>query len=178
MQLSRFMPSPLMIGLLSAAIGLSACQKQSEPEAAPKPATEATQDVPMSAEPAEPADAAIVTPAEGEAANDPNAAEVANDTAATVNTVATQLTYVCTPELKFDAIYNDDADSVSINSDLGNVTLDEAGDHAYEVATALDGAPGLTQWRVADGQRGSGTLRVSKEGDAAVTAYECNSANK
>ena len=186
-KLSRPTTSIWMVGLLSAAMGLSACQKQQDSDAKDATATDSvaqTQEAPpMSAEPAEPSDAAIVTPAEGEVAaypnaTDPNAAQVANDTAATVDTVASKMTYVCTPELKFDAIYNDDADNVSINSSAGNVTLDEAGDNAYEVATGLDGSAGLTQWRVANDQRGSGTLRVSNGGNDKVTAYECTSANK
>lgn len=182
---SRLTTSFWMVSLLSAAMSLSACQKQPDSAAQDTAAdnTAQTQEAPMSAEPAAPSDATIVTPAEGEVAADstaidPTAAQVANDTVATVDTVASQMTYVCTPELKFDAIYNDDADNVSINSSAGNVTLDEAGDNAYEVATGLDGSAGLTQWRVANDQRGSGTLRVSNGGNDKVTAYECTSANK
>lgn len=169
MPLPQSRTSYLMMGLLSAGIGLSACQQQSEPEPTLNEKIEADQDVSMSAEPAEPNDTVVA---------DANAAQVAQDTVATVETPVAQISYVCTPELKVNALYNDDADSVTLTTPQGELTMKAAGDGAFEAATALNGTEGITQWRVAHGQeqRASGVLRTTMDEGDEVTAYECNAA--
>ena len=167
MSLQQSRASLMMMGLLSAVVGLSACQKQSEPEPTLNEKIEADQDIAMSAEPAEPNDPAI---------NDPSAAEVAQDTVANVETPVAEVAYVCNPELKLNALYNDDANSVTLTMPEGEITLQPSGDGAYEAATAIDGKAGITQWRVAHGQeqRASGVLRTTMGEGSDVTAYECN----
>lgn len=166
--------SLVMMGLLSAVIGLSACQKPTESDPAATDAATEEPAVPMSADPAEPHQAI-----EGEEVVDPSAAEVAEDTVTDVETgAAKKLNYSCTPALKLDVVYHDEAKNVTVNTDKGNLTLEEIGEDAYEVKTALDGSNGLTQWRVSNDHRESGVLRVSMGDDDKVTAYECKAGGK
>lgn len=160
MQLQQSKTSLLMMGLLTAVIGLSGCQQSAEPEAADTDTAAVEKDVPMSAEPAE--------------HDDPTAAEVADDTVATVVTpVISQASYLCSPELKFSATYNEEAEQVTLKSAQGEVTLAAVGEGAFEAQKALDGGAGLTQWRIAEAHNNSGVLRVSAGDGEEVTAYNC-----
>lgn len=177
MQAFQSRTSLMMMGLLAASIGLSACQKAADKEATSADTTSEEAAAPMSAEPAEP-NTAVVAETDAESA-DPNAAEVADDTVATVATeAAAAVSYSCTPALSLEVTYNDQAKNVTVNTDKGSLDLAEIGEGSYEAATALDGSAGLTQWRVADDHHASGVLRVSMGGDDKVTAYECKSAGQ
>jgi|26BtaG_2_1085354.scaffolds.fasta_scaffold03983_2 hypothetical protein len=167
MQLQQSKTSLLMMGLLTAVMGLSGCQKSAEPEATDTDTTAVEKDVPMSAEPAE--------------HDDPTAAEVADDTVATVVTpVISQASYLCSPELEFSATYNDEADQVTLKSAQGEVTLAAVGEDGdnFEATKSLDGGAGLTQWRVAEARDNSGVLRVSAGEGQDVTAYNCDAVDE
>ena len=161
MQLQQSKTSLVLMGLLTAVIGLSGCQKSAEPEATGTDTAAVETDVPMSAEPAE--------------HDDPTAAEVADDTVATVvSPTIGQASYLCSPELEFSAVYNEEAEQVTLKSSKGEVTLASVGEGAYEAKQALDGSAGLTQWRIAEPHDNAGVLRVSAGEGGEVTAYNCD----
>lgn len=161
----------LMSGLLAAGISISACQQQAETEPSLEEDIATEQAVPMSAEPAEPNDTVV-------AANDATLNEVQSDTVATVNTGVTQLTYLCSPELKVEATYKDDTNQVVLDTDKGVVTLAKTNEgtnpEVFEVATGIDGGEGFTQWRVAHEERETGVIRTAGADNSNVTTYECN----
>lgn len=171
MNLGHLRHSVLITGLLASVIGMSACQEQPEPEASLGEDIAAEQS--MSAEPAEPNDTALATES-----NDIEM--VADDTAATVDGGVTQLTYLCSPELKIDATYKDDAREVVLDTDQGTLTLMQTNDgsnpEVFEAQTAMDGGEGFTQWRVAHEARETGVMRTAGTDTNDVTTYECNKA--
>jgi len=169
--LKRLRASVLVTGLLASAISLSACQQQQAPEPSLEDSINAEQSVPMSAEPAEPSDMAVTT-------EDASLNEVQDDTVATVNTGVTQMTYLCSPELKIEATYKDAANQVVVATGQGTLTLTKTNDSSnpevFEAATALDGGKGFTQWRVAHEERATGVMRMAGADEANVNTYECN----
>ncbi|WP_201526548.1 hypothetical protein [Psychrobacter frigidicola] len=170
MNLGHLRTSAFITGLLAAAISMSACQQQQEPEQSLEDNIAEEQAVPMSAEPADPNDTVV-------AIEDATVNEVQDDTIATVNTGVSQLTYLCSPELKVEATYTDEDDQVVIGTDMGTVTLTKSNDgsnpEVYNVATAIDGGEGFTQWRVAHGARETGVMRMAGADESNVNTYEC-----
>lgn len=169
--IKKLRTSILVSGLLAAGISISACQQQAETDPSLEEDIATEQAVPMSAEPAEPNDTVVT-------ANDATLNEVQSDTAATVNTGVTQLTYLCSPELKIEATYKDDANQVVLDTDKGVVTLTKTNEgtnpEVFEVATGLDGGEGFTQWRVAHEERATGVMRTAGADASNVSTYECN----
>ncbi|SNT71405.1 hypothetical protein [Psychrobacter sp. LV10R520-6] len=169
--LKQLRASVLVTGLLASAISLSACQQQQEPEPSLGDSISAEQSAPMSAEPAEPNDMAVTT-------EDASLNEVQDDTVATVNTGVTQMTYLCALELKIEATYKDEANQVFLATDQGILTLTKTNEgsnpEVFEVATALDGGEGFTQWRVAHEDRATGVMRMAGADETNVNTYECN----
>lgn len=165
--------SVFMTGLFVGAIGLSACQQQSEIEPSLEDKISAEESVPMSADPAEPSNRAVNN--EGASLN-----EVQDDTIATVNTGVTQITYLCSPELEITATYKDVDKQVVLATGQGTLTLTKTNDgsnpEVFEAATALDGSEGFTQWRVAHQERATGVMRMAGADEANVNTYECNKA--
>lgn len=158
-------------GLLAAAISISGCQKEPEPELGLEDNISTEASVPMSAEPAEPNDSVI-------AIEDASINEVQDDTVATVNTGVAQITYLCSPELKIEATYKDADNQVVVDTSQGMLTLTKVNDgsspEVFEAATALDGSEGFTQWRVAHKDRATGVMRMAGADEANINTYECN----
>ena len=173
MKLGQFRGSMLVTGLMIGALSLSACQKP-EPDNSAETDLSSEQAVPMSAEPAEPNDAIVAT--------DAPADDVADDTVAMVTGGVAQIQYLCTPELKVDATYKDDANQVVLETNQGTLTLDKTNDgtnpEVYEVKTAIDGSEGITEWRVAHKARETGVIRVLDANDKEVSTYECKREDK
>ena len=169
--LKQLRSSVMVTGLLAAVISISACQKEPEPDSNVDDSINAEESVPMSAEPADPNDTIVAT-------GDAPLNDVQDDTIATVNTGVTQLTYLCSPELKVEATYEDDENQVVLGTDKGTVTLTKTNDgsnpEVFEVATAIDGGEGFTQWRVAHTERETGVMRTAGADQSVVSTYECN----
>ena len=160
-----------MTGLLAGVISLSACQEKPETEPSLEDSISAEQSVPMSAEPADHNNVAINT-------EDATLNEVQDNTVATVNTNVTQINYLCSPALKVEATYKEDSNEVVIGTDKGTVTLTQTNEgtnpEVFEVATAMDGGKGFTQWRVAHQERETGVIRTAGEESSKVSTYDCN----
>lgn len=173
-QLKKLRTSIVITSLLAGALSISACQKEPEPESSLEDNINAEESVPMSAEPAEPNDVAIAT-------EDANLNEVQDDTIATVNSGVTQITYLCSPELKVDATYKDAENQVVVDTVQGTLTLTKTNDasnpEVFEAATALDGGEGFTQWRVAHEARATGVMRMAGADETNINTYECNKTN-
>lgn len=156
--------------LLAGALTVSACQQQQEPEPSLEESINSEESIPMSADPADSNDPAL-------AGDDATLSEVQDDTIATVNQDVTQATYLCSPELKVEATYEDDANQVVIGTDKGTLTLVKTNEgsnpEVYQVETALDGGEGFTQWRVAHGERETGVMRTAEAVDENPSVYEC-----
>jgi hypothetical protein len=163
--------SVFVTSLLVSAIGLSACQQQSEIEPSLEDSINAEESVPMSADPAEPNNVVVTN-------EDASLNEVQEDTVATVNTDVTQITYLCSPELKIEATYKDADKQVVLATEQGTLMLTKTNDSSspemFEVATALDGSKGATQWRVAHQERATGVMRTAGADEADINTYECN----
>lgn len=172
MSLGHVRPSLFIMSLLAGAISLSACQQKAEPEPNVDDSMNTEEAVPMSAEPADPNVIAL-------ALEDPIEDEVADDTVATVNTGVTQITYLCTPELKIQATYEDEA--VIVATDRGTLTLSQTNEgsnpEVYEGTSGIDGSEGFTQWRVANKERATGVMRLAGADETNVTTYECKKTN-
>lgn len=164
----------VMTALLAGAMTISACQQQQEPEPSLEDNISAEQSVPMSADPADPNDTVV-------AVDDATLSEVQDDTVATVNSGVMQISYLCSPELKVEATYKDEANQVVIGTDRGTVTLDKTNEgsnpEVFKVDTAIDGGEGFTQWRVAHKERETGLMLTADAGDASPDTYECNKTN-
>ncbi len=162
--------SVVMTGLLACAVSISACQQEPEIEPSLGEDIAAEQAVPMSAEPAEPNDAVV--------APDATVNEVQEDTIASVNTGITQITYLCSPELKVDVTYKEDLSEAVLSSSMGTVTVNKTNEgtnpEVYEGTTALNGGAGFTQWRVAHQARETGVIRTAGEGESTVNTYQCD----
>ena len=169
--LKQFRTSVALTGLLAGALTISACQQQSEPESSMEDSINAEESVPMSAEPAEPSDVVVNT-------EDATLNEVEGDTVASVNSGVTQISYLCSPELKVEATYKEDANQVVVATDMGTVTLNQTNEgsnpEVFEVATGIDGGQGFTQWRVAHEARETGVMRTAGEDESTVNTFECN----
>jgi cytidylate kinase len=169
--LKQLRTSVALTGLLAGALTISACQQQSEPESGMEDGVNAEESVPMSAEPAEPSDVVVNT-------EDASLNEVESDTVASVNSGVTQISYLCSPELKVEATYKEDANQVVIATDMGTVTLNQTNEgsnpEVFEVATAMDGGQGFTQWRVAHEDRQTGVMRTAGADETNVNTFECN----
>lgn len=165
--------SAVMSGLFACAISISACQQEPETEPSLEEDIATEQATPMSAEPAEPNDAVVVA--------DATVNEVQEDTVANVNTGVTQMTYLCSPELKVEVTYKEDINEAVLSTDEGTVTVVKTNDGTnpgvYEVKTTLSGAAGFTQWRVAHEDRATGVMRTAGEGESSVNTYECDATN-
>ena len=159
--LKKLRTSVALTGLLAGVLTLGACQQQSDTEAGIDDGAHSEETVPMSAEPAEPNEVV----------------EVQDDTVASVNSGVSQIAYLCSPELKVNATYKEDAKQVVIATDTGTVTLNKTNDasnpEVFEVATAIDGSQGFTQWRVAHEARETGVMRTAGTDAANVSTYEC-----
>lgn len=171
LELSKKLRTSIMIsGLLAAVISVNGCQKEPESEQSLEDNIAAEQSVPMSAEPAEPNDTMVVT-------EDATLNEVQDDTVATVDAGVTQINYLCSPALKVEATYEDDANQVVVDTDMGTVTLTKTNEgsnpEVFEVASAADGGEGFTQWRVAHEDRATGVMRTAGADESDVNTYEC-----
>lgn len=162
--------SAIMSGLFACALSISACQQQSEPEPSLDDDIATEQAVPMSAEPAEPNDTVV--------APDATVNEVQSDTVADVNTGVTQMTYLCSPELKVEVTYKDDSDEAVLSTDKGTLTVKKTNEgtnpEVYEGTTTIDGSAGFTQWRVAHQERETGLIRMASEGESDINTYQCD----
>ena len=169
--LKKLRTSVALTGLLAGALTISACQQQSEPASSMEDGVNAEESVPMSAEPAEPSDVVVNT-------EDASLNEVEDDTVASVNSSVTQVSYLCSPELKVEATYKEDANQVVVATDMGTVTLNQTNEgsnpEVFEVATGLDGGEGFTQWRVAHEVRETGVMRTAGADESTVNTFECN----
>ncbi|MGB2081347.1 MAG: hypothetical protein ACPHVJ_00250, partial [Psychrobacter sp.] len=107
--------------------------------------------------------------------------EVESDTTASVNSAVKQMSYLCTPELKVEATYKEDANQVVVATDMGTVTLNQTNEgsnpEVFEVATAIDGGQGFTQWRVGHEARKTGVMRTAGADESNVNTFECNEAS-
>jgi len=173
--LKKVRSSVVLTSLLAGALTVSACQQSQEPEQSLEEEISAEQSVPMSAEPAEPSDVVVDT-------DDASLNEVEGDTTASVNSGVIQMSYLCTPELKIDATYKEDANQVVVATDMGIVTLNQTNEgsnpEVFEVATAIDGGQGFTQWRVGHEARKTGVMRTAGVDESNVSTYECNEAEE
>lgn len=173
--LKQFRSSVITAGLLASVIGISACQQQAEDEPNLDDDITSEESVPMSAEPAEPSDLVVAT-------DDPTLNEVEADTIANVNTGVTQLTYLCSPELKVAATYKDDENTVVLKTIKGTVSLNKTNEgtnpEVFEAATALDAGKGFVQWRVAHSERDTGVIRTAGADESNIETYECNKAGQ
>lgn len=171
--LKKVRSSVVLTGLLAGALTVSACQEQPEPEAGME-GVNTEESVPMSAEPAEPNDVVVDT-------EDASLNEVEGDTTASVNSGVMQMSYLCTPELKIEATYKEDTNQVVVATDMGTVTLNQTNEgsnpEAFEVATAIDGGQGSTQWRVGHEDRKTGVMRTAGADESNVNTFECNEAS-
>lgn len=169
--LKKIRSSVFTAGLLASMISISACQQQPEPEASSENDINAEQPVPMSADPAEPNDIVV-------AADDAPESEVADDTIASVNTGVTQMVYLCSPELKVQATYKDEENSVVLVTNKGTVILEQTNEgsnpEVFEGATAMDGTQGFVQWRVAHTERETSVIRTAGADASKVETYQCN----
>lgn len=172
--LQQFRSSVIAATLLAGVIGLSACQQQAEVEPSLEEDIAAEQAVPMSADPAEPNDIVVAT-------DDATLNEVTDDTIANVNADVTQMIYLCSPELKVEATYKDEENSVVLVTDKGTVSLNKTNDgtnpEVFEGSTALDGGQGFVQWRTAHTERATGVIRTAGADESNVDTYECNKAS-
>lgn len=163
--------SIMVTGLLAAAMSISACQQKAEPEPISDDRATSEESVPMSADPAEPNDIVVT-------ADDADVEDVQEDTIASVNTGVTQLSYLCSPALKVEATYKDDADEVVIETDKATLTLNKTNEgsnpEVFKVATGLDGGEGFTEWRVAHTERATGVIRTAGADESIIDTYECN----
>lgn len=168
--LKQWRTSIALTGLLAGALTVSACQQQQETEPSLEDSISAEQSVPMSAEPAEPNDVLVDT-------QDPSLNEVEGDTVASVNTVVSQITYSCTPELTVEATYKDTDNQVVIATANGTTTLTKTNDatnpEVFETANGMDGGEGFVQWRVAHQDRETGVIRTAGTDSEKVSTYEC-----
>ncbi|MGO2277535.1 hypothetical protein [Psychrobacter sp. AOP7-D1-21] len=171
--LKKVRSSVVLTSLLASALTVSACQEQPEPEAGME-GVNTEESVPMSAEPAEPNDVVVDT-------EDASLNEVEGDTTASVNSDVMQMSYLCTPELKVEATYKEDTNQVVVATDMGTVTLNQTNEgsnpEAFEVATAIDGGQGFTQWRVGHEDRKTGVMRTAGADESNVNTFECNEAS-
>ncbi len=169
--LKQFRSSVIAMSLLVSIIGISACQQQPEVEPGLEDDVNAEQSVPMSADPAEPNDIVVAT-------DDASLNEVNEDTVASVNTSVTQIVYLCSPELKVEATYKDDENSVVLTTTKGTVSLNKTNEgtnpEVFETATALDGGKGFVQWQTAHTERATGVIRTAGADESNVDTYECN----
>ena len=172
--LKQLRTSAMLTSLLVGALTISACQQQPETDASMADGDNTEESVPMSAEPAEPNDVIVDTA-------DASLTEVQDDTVASVNSSVSQISYLCTPALKIEATYKEDANQVVIATDTGTVTLNQTNDggnpEVFETATAVDGSEGFTQWRVAHTERETGVMRTAGADDTNVNTFECNKAS-
>ena len=101
--------------------------------------------------------------------------EAADDMGANAGSVFTEMTYLCSPELKVDATY--EGNEVVIGTDQGTLTLTKTNEgtnpEVYEVATAIDGSEGFMQWRVANKDRATAVLRMAGADANKVSTYDC-----
>ncbi|MGP5514161.1 hypothetical protein [Psychrobacter alimentarius] len=168
--LKQWRTSVALTGLLAGALTISACQKEQETEPSLEDSISAEQSVPMSAEPAEPNDVVVDT-------QDPSLNEVADDTAASVNTGVSQINYSCSPELQVEATYKDTDNQVVIATANGTTTLTKTNDatnpEVFGVENAIDGGEGFVQWRVAHKDRETGVMRTAGANAENVSTYEC-----
>lgn len=168
MSLGHVRPSVLIMSVLAGALSISACQPKSDTEANVDDSVQTEEAVPMSAEPADP----NVTVLETEDASE---SEVADDTVANVNTERAQINYLCSPELKVQATYEEN--NVILTTDNGTLTLVKTNDgtnpEVYEADKAIDGSVGFTQWRVAHEARETGVIRMAGEDVSKVSTYDC-----
>lgn len=168
MSLGHVRPSVLIMSALAGALSISACQPKSDTEANVDDSVQTEEAVPMSAEPADP----NVTVLETEDASE---SEVADDTVANVNTERAQINYLCAPELKVQATYEEN--DVIFTTDNGTLTLVKTNDgtnpEVYEADKAMDGSVGFTQWRVAHEARETGVIRMAGEDASKVSRYDC-----
>lgn len=168
MSLGHVRPSVLIMSVLAGALSISACQPKSDTEANVDDSVQTEEAVPMSAEPADP----NVTVLETEDASE---SEVADDTVANVNTERAQINYLCSPELKVQATYEEN--DVILTTDNGTLTLVKTNDgtnpEVYEADKAIDGSVGFTQWRVAHEARETGVIRMAGEDVSKVSTYDC-----
>ncbi|GAA0308514.1 hypothetical protein GCM10009129_02030 [Psychrobacter aestuarii] len=157
-----------MTGLLASVLALSACQDKAEPDSSVDTGT--SSEPTMSAEPAEPNETVV--------ASNEGIDGVKDDTNAMVDGSVAQSSYLCTPALKVTATYKDDANEVVLETDKGTLSLMQTNDNTnpevYEASTALDGAEGFTQWRVAHEDRATGVMRMAGADQSDVTTYECD----
>ena len=171
--LKKIRSSVVTTGLLASIIAISACQQQPEPEPSLEDNISAEQSVPMSAEPAEPNNMVVAT-------DDASVNEVADDTIASVNSAVTQIVYLCSPELKVQATYKDEDNTVVLETNKGTVSLEKTNEgsnpEVFEAATAMDGTQGFVQWRVAHTERATGVIRTAGADETKVDTYECNKA--
>lgn len=168
--LKQWRTSVALTGLLAGALTISACQKEQETEPSLEDSISAEQSVPMSAEPAEPNDVVVDT-------QDPSLSEVADDTAASVNTGVSQINYSCSPELQVEATYKDTNNQVVIATANGTTTLTKTNDatnpEVFGVENTIDGGEGFVQWRVAHQDRETGVMRTAGANAENVSTYEC-----
>jgi len=167
--LKKVRSSVVLTSLLAGALTVSACQQQSEPESEVDGAN-TEESVPMSAEPAEPSDVVVDT-------EDASLNEVEGDTTASVNSGVTQMSYLCTPALKVEATYEEEANQVVVATDMGTVALSQTNEGSnpavFEVNTAIDGGAGFVQWRVGHEDRETGVMRAAGADANDVSTYEC-----
>ena len=173
MSLGHVRPSVLIMSVLAGALSLSACQQKPDPDANLDDGINAEETVPMSAEPADPNITVLAT--EDAALNEAALEEAADDMGANAGSVFTEMTYLCSPELKVDATY--EGNEVVIGTDRGTLTLTQTNEgtnpEVYEVATAIDGSEGFMQWRVANKDRATAVLRMAGADASKVSTYDC-----
>ncbi|WP_352336577.1 hypothetical protein [Psychrobacter sp. 16-MNA-CIBAN-0192] len=169
MSLGHVRPSVLIMSVLAGALSITACQPKSDAETNQDDSIQTEEAVPMSAEPADPNVTILET-------DDPSESEVADDTVANINTERAQINYLCSPELKVQATYEED--DVILATDKGTLTLGKTNDgtnpEVYEADSALDGSEGFTQWRVAHAARDTGVMRMAGADASKVSTYDCN----
>ncbi len=169
-QLKKLRSSVIISALLASAMTISACQQKEPEQSLEEDIAAEQQAVPMSADPADPSDTVV-------AADDASLSEVEDDTIATVNSGVMQMTYLCSPTLEVEATYKDENNQVVVATDMGTVTLTKTNEgsnpEVFEVATAIDGGEGFTQWRVAHKERETGVMRTAGADESNVSTYEC-----
>ena len=152
--LKKVRSSVILTSLLAGALTVSACQQQAEPESGMEDVVD-TEDASLN--------------------------EVEGDTTASVNSGVMQMSYLCTPELKVEATYKEDANQVVVATDMGTITLNQTNEgsnpEVFEVATAIDGGQGFTQWRVGHEARKTGVMRTAGADESNVNTFECNEAS-
>lgn len=165
--LKKWRTSVVVTGLLASAMTISACQQKQETEPSLEDSISEEQDVPMSAEPAEPSDVVVEAPV----------SDVEDDTVATVNTSVSQINYSCSPALAVKATYKDADKQVVIETAQGTETLTKTNDatnpEVFNLDTAFGGGEGFIQWRVAHEDRETGVMRTAGADSENVSTYEC-----